>query len=45
MCHEDGGGTAETGGCERMRVSLKRILTTLGSLAILLVAAGAEWRW
>jgi len=28
-----------------MRASLKRILTTLGSLAILVIAAGAEWRW
>jgi hypothetical protein len=27
-----------------MRVSLKRILTSLGSLAFLLMAAGAEWK-
>jgi len=28
-----------------MSASLKRILTTLGSLMILVIAAGAEWRW
>jgi hypothetical protein len=27
-----------------MRVSFKRILTSLGSLAFLLLAAGAEWK-
>ena len=27
-----------------MRVSFKRILTSLGSLAFLLMAAGAEWK-
>jgi len=28
-----------------MSASLKRVLTTLGSLMILVIAAGAEWRW
>jgi len=41
-------GTAEgppkLGGDGHMRVSFKRILTSLGSLAFLLIAAGAEWK-
>ena len=41
----DGGQTAEAGReTVHMRVSFKRILTSLGSLAFLLMAAGAEWK-
>ena len=41
----DGGRTADTGReSAHMRVSFKRILTSLGSLAFLLLAAGAEWK-
>jgi hypothetical protein len=43
---QDGGGTAGPGrGSNRMRVSLKRVIASLGSLAFLLLAAGAEWKF
>jgi hypothetical protein len=37
-------GPPKLGGRRSMRVSFKRILTSLGSLAFLLMAAGAEWK-
>jgi hypothetical protein len=37
-------GPPKLGGRPHMRVSFKRVLTSLGSLAFLLLAAGAEWK-